>query len=210
MAVKESDTKQTRRGSIEFSQPPNISIEPAENTEQNQNSAPSPTLPKLIPTVKNKTKKRTNKVHSQPPILKEEPILIEIPEEKEASVSSPALPKLTLIAEKPKRVRAKSSKPPVLTTEPVAFQEDQVVITSTASPKAFVKKKRVKKESSNPPVLQAISTVTEKQEKLPATDVKSAGNMECSPSFAGIISHNAALLEKGFDVRIIHKKFGRK
>lgn len=170
-----------------------------ENIEEDLISSPSLSELTVIKKTKVKKTSKTSKKSKQK---------LEVTKGKQqCSVFSPSLLDITKTVVKPKQANSKKySKKLVLESEPAMMAlEDHVVISSTAptnQPTSNKKKKKSSKEPLDPLTPQTDSTTIISKEicETPTSISTTCESMDESPSFAGIISHNASLLEKGFDV----------
>ncbi|KZS18736.1 Uncharacterized protein APZ42_015308 [Daphnia magna] len=183
--------------------------------------------PKLMTNVK-QPKKSTHK-SSQPPILEAEPTAVIPNEDKQISVQSPTFPELGTDIKKSKvskiqtstssmaplksmlttrrKVERSSSQFPHLPPQdavcismvPEKEQVSKPPLPTPSKSMTIAKRKKLTPEFSPLPTLKAVPTLPTSHEVRLSMPSTSEPPIECYLSFAGIIPHNASLLEKGFD-----------
>ena len=214
--------KTVKRGSQELYLPTDVAKDFAE----------VPSHPK-----KKATLQKEKKTNSKPPTLKatnedvniQEPfsdppeLTLIIKEEEAESLELPELETKPSVAEEDMVVKdfpkqksvgvktknnSKYSHPPVLEPVPISGESGSFEDEDEASSSPPKLKRTVEKKKASPKLTPSKTNPPEKKKEKDSPSVSVTNSTECSLSFAGIISHNASLLEKGFDVRhLVFNKF---
>ncbi|XP_057381861.1 uncharacterized protein LOC130704459 [Daphnia carinata] len=196
--------KQPKKRTHKYSQPPVLEADPTAviPNEEQQISVLSPTFPEFGTNVKKS--KIKNKKSTQSLTLKKPELVSQVSKiQTSTSSMAPLEPMLTAC----RKVERSSSQLQHLATQdavciskmPEKEQVSKPPLPTPSKSMTIAKRKKLTPEFSQLPILKVMPTVPTSDEVSLSMPPPSELPTECSLSFAGIIPHNASLLEKGFD-----------
>lgn len=199
-----TNVKQPKKSTHKSSQPPILEAEPTAviPNEDKQISVQSPTFPELGTDIKKS--KVNNKKTTQAQTLKQPELISQVSKiQTSTSSMAPLKPMLTTR----RKVERSSSQFPHLPPQdavcismvPEKEQVSKPPLPTPSKSMTIAKRKKLTPEFSPLPTLKAVPTLPTSHEVRLSMPSTSEPPIECYLSFAGIIPHNASLLEKGFD-----------